>query len=565
MAGARRSRASIPAAKPAIATRSAGAATMAAFQPYFPTMVGGCADLVASTGAVIQGAGTFARVFAGRNVPFGIREHGMGAIVNGLALHGGVVKPFGSTFLVFADYMRPAIRLSALMGLPVVWAFTHDSVAVGEDGPTHQPVEQVASLRTIPGLWVIRPADANETVVAWRVALERTDGPVALALTRQDVPVLDRVEMAAPDGLERGAYTLWESPGANGSLDLLLLATGSEVSLALDAGRELAADGWAVRVVSMPCWELFDAQPREYRDEVLPPDVGARLAVEAGISLGWHRFVGDRGDIVSIERYGASAPGPTVLAELGLTTGAVRRARPRARRGPPARLLKEERMPKSPLHALADHGQSVWCDNLSRELLESGELARLVREDAVVGVTSNPTIFQKALAAGDAYDEQLRAVLAETNDPKELFVRLAAADVGRRVRSPAPGVGADRRAGRLRLDRGRSDARLRHRGDDRGGDPAARADRPAQPARQDPRHEARPARDRGHDREGQVDQRHPDLLARALRGGRGGLPARARAPRRGGRRPRLGRVGGELLRLARRHGDRPAPRGARRA
>ncbi len=312
-----------PATKPALATRSAGAATMAAFQPYFPTMVGGCADLAASTGAVIRGAGTFARVFAGRNVPFGIREHGMGAIVNGLALHGGVVKPFGSTFLVFADYMRPAIRLSALMGLPVVWAFTHDSVAVGEDGPTHQPVEQVASLRTIPGLWVIRPADANETVVAWRVALERTDGPVALALTRQDVPVLDRAEVAAPDGLERGAYTLWESPGADGSLDLLLLATGSEVSLALAAGRELAAEGRAVRVVSMPCWELFEAQPPGYRDEVLPPDVGARLAVEAGISLGWHRFVGDRGDIVSIERYGASAPGSTVLAELGLTAGAV--------------------------------------------------------------------------------------------------------------------------------------------------------------------------------------------------------------------------------------------------
>ncbi|MCC6223866.1 MAG: transketolase [Thermoleophilia bacterium] len=308
-----------PAAKPALATRSAGATAMAAFQSYFPTMVGGCADLAASTGAVIQGAGTFARTFAGRNVPFGVREHGMAAIVNGLALHGGIVKPFGSTFLVFADYMRPAIRLSALMELPVVWAFTHDSLAVGEDGPTHQPVEQVASLRAIPGLWVIRPADANETVVAWRVALERTDGPVALALTRQDVPVLDPAEVAEPDGLERGAYPLWESPGADGSLDLLLLATGSEVSLALAAGRTLAAEGLAVRVVSMPCWELFDLQPEAYRDEVLPPAVDARLAVEAGVSLGWHRFVGSGGAVVSIERFGASAPGPTVLSELGLT------------------------------------------------------------------------------------------------------------------------------------------------------------------------------------------------------------------------------------------------------
>ena len=290
---------------------------MAAFQRYLPTMIGGSADLAESTKAVFEGAGTFARTFAGRTIPFGVREHAMGGIVNGLALHGGMVKPFGSTFLVFSDDMRPSVRLSALMGLPVVWIWSHDSVGLGEDGPTHQPVEHLSALRAIPNLWVIRPADANETSVAWKVALERIDGPVALILTRQDVPVLDPAEVADPGGLERGAYVLWER--SSGLPDLVLLATGSEVSLALAAGRRLADEGVAVRVVSMPSWELFDAQPLEYREEVLPPEVDARLAVEAGIAQGWHRWVGDRGDILSIERFGASAPGGTVLEQLGFT------------------------------------------------------------------------------------------------------------------------------------------------------------------------------------------------------------------------------------------------------
>jgi transketolase len=306
-----------PSVKPKLATRSAGASVMASFQRYVPTMAGGAADLAESTRTVFEGAGTFARAFAGRNIPFGVREHGMGGIVNGLALHGGMVKPFGSTFLIFSDYMRPAVRLSALMGLPVVWVWSHDSVGLGEDGPTHQPVEHLMALRAIPSLWVIRPADANETSVAWKVALAREDGPVALALTRQDVPVLDPAEVADAAGLERGAYVLWES--GNGVADLALIATGSEVAPALEAGRRLADEGVAVRVVSMPCWELFEAQPAEYRDEVLPPEVDARLAVEAGVSLGWHRWVGDRGDVVAIERYGASAPGATVLAKLGFT------------------------------------------------------------------------------------------------------------------------------------------------------------------------------------------------------------------------------------------------------
>jgi transketolase len=306
-----------PGETPKMATRAASAKVMAAFQRCTPTMVGGAADLVESTKTVFEGAGTFSRDFAGRNVPFGVREHAMGAIVNGLCLHGGMVKPYGSTFLIFSDYMRPAVRLSALMSLPVVWVWTHDSVGLGEDGPTHQPVEHYAALRALPNLWLIRPADANETSFAWKVALEREEGPVAILLTRQDVPVLDPSEVADASGLERGAYVLWEANG-NGVPDLLLLATGSEVSVALEAGRRLADEGLAVRVVSMPCLELFEAQAPEYRDEVLPPDADARLAVEAGVSLGWHRWVGDRGDVVSIERFGASAPGATVLEKLGI-------------------------------------------------------------------------------------------------------------------------------------------------------------------------------------------------------------------------------------------------------
>ena len=301
-----------------MATRSAGQKAMAAFAAFAPTMLGGAADLVESTKTVFEGGGEFSAVHAGRNVPFGIREHGMGAIVNGACAHGGIVKPYGSTFLVFSDYMRPSVRLSALMGLPVAWVWTHDSVGLGEDGPTHQPVEHYAALRAIPHLWVIRPADANETAAAWRVALEREDGPVALLLSRQNVPVIDRASTAPADGLERGAYVLWQGHGA-GAPELILIATGTEVYMALAAAEALAREGVRTRVVSMPCMELFEAQPPEYRDQVLPEQCRARLAVEPGASISWWRWVGTDGDVLGLDRFGASAPGTTVLEKLGFS------------------------------------------------------------------------------------------------------------------------------------------------------------------------------------------------------------------------------------------------------
>jgi transketolase len=300
----------------ALATRAAGSAVMQAFAPFVPTMLGGAADLAESTKTEFKGESSANRGRAGRNVHFGVREHAMGAAVNGMALHGGIVKPYGSTFLIFSDYMRPAIRLSALMRLPVVWVFSHDSVGLGEDGPTHQPVEHYAALRAIPGLTVIRPADAAETAEAWRVALEDCRGPVCLLLTRQAVPVLDRSRLAAANGLARGAYVVSDHAGP---VDAIIAATGSELALALQAQDELSSEGIAARVVSMPSWELLDAQPDEYRESLFPPGVPV-VAVEAGVALGWERFA-ER--TVSIDRFGASAPGDEVLRRLGVTTAAV--------------------------------------------------------------------------------------------------------------------------------------------------------------------------------------------------------------------------------------------------
>src|SRR6185503_13543034 len=304
-----------------IATRVASGRVMNAIAPRLPALTGGSADLDPSTHTALKGLGDFnpqdyGGSPAGRNLHFGVREHAMGAIANGMAAHGATV-PFDATFLIFSDYMRPPIRLAALMGLHVVHIFTHDSIALGEDGPTHQPVEQLASLRAIPNLIVIRPGDANETAVAWRVALETRDRPVALVLSRQNLPTLDRNRYAPADGLRRGAYVLSDPPEAEPRL--ILIASGSEVGLIVAAKQQLEQRGIPVRLVSMASWELFDAQSRDYRDAVLPPSIPARLAVEAAATQGWHRYVGDRGDVLGVERFGASAPGSEMLQKYGFT------------------------------------------------------------------------------------------------------------------------------------------------------------------------------------------------------------------------------------------------------
>lgn len=299
----------------ALATRQASGKVLNALAAQLPTLIGGSADLAPSTDTILKGCGDFHQTSEGRNFHFGVREHAMGAILNGMALHGGI-RPYGATFLVFADYMRPAMRLAALSRLPVIYVFTHDSIGVGEDGPTHQPIEHLASLRAIPHLTVIRPADATETAIAWRVALER-NGPVALALTRQKVPVLDRRRFPAADLLAKGAYILADAEC--GPIRIILLATGSEVHPTLEARKILESKGIGARVVNLPSWELFAEQPLPYREEVLPPSVKARLAIEAGSPLGWREYVGDQGDLLGIEGFGASAPGAVVLEKYGFT------------------------------------------------------------------------------------------------------------------------------------------------------------------------------------------------------------------------------------------------------
>ena len=321
-----------PADPKGMATRKAGETVLQALAGRLPEIFGGSADLNPSTLTWLKGAGDFesprasqegaqGRVggawgYEGRNVHFGVREHAMASGVNGLALHGGFI-PYGSTFLVFSDYMRPAIRLSALMELGTLWVFTHDGIGVGEDGPTHQPVEHYAALRAIPEALFIRPCDANETVEAWKIGIVNRHRPTCLALTRQNVPTLDRSRFAAASGLARGAYVL--NPEV-AEPNILLIATGSEVQYIVAAADVLAARGIGARVVSVPCWKLFEEQPTDYQDAVLPPNVSCRIAVETGVSLGWHRWVGPRGRILSVDRFGASAPGPEVTRQLGFTT-----------------------------------------------------------------------------------------------------------------------------------------------------------------------------------------------------------------------------------------------------
>ncbi len=325
-----------PADAKGLSTRVAGGKIMNAIAPRVPALFGGSADLDPSTFTALKDLGDFEAGqpadadtegstgggwdYAGRNLHFGVREHAMGAIANGIAAHGGFI-PYGATFLIFSDYMRPPIRLAALSHLHVVHVFTHDSVALGEDGPTHQPIEQLANLRAIPNLTLIRPADANETAVAWRVALEMREKPVLLALSRQDLTTFDRDRYAPADGLRRGAYVLEDTKDRPPAL--ILIATGSEVGLIAKAAERLRADGVAVRCVSMPSWDLFEAQPKAYRDDVLPPAAKKRLAVELGVSQGWERYIGESGAMLGISHFGASAPADVLLREFGFTVDDV--------------------------------------------------------------------------------------------------------------------------------------------------------------------------------------------------------------------------------------------------
>ena len=303
-----------------LATRSASGQVINGLAEKVPTLFGGSADLAPSNNTLIKSSFDFQRgSYGGCNIHFGVREHAMGAILSGLALHKGL-HPYGGTFLVFSDYCRPAIRLAAMMKLPVTYVFTHDSVAVGEDGPTHQPIEHLAALRAIPGLIVIRPADATETAAAWKTALKTADAPVALILTRQNLPVLDRKQYSPASELAKGGYILADS---NGTPDVILIGSGSEVHLCLEARELLAKKGVAVRVVSMPSWELFEKAPRKHRDAVLPPAVAARVAVEAGRGQGWEKYVGLPEAIVGIDRFGASAPGGIVMKKYGMQSSAV--------------------------------------------------------------------------------------------------------------------------------------------------------------------------------------------------------------------------------------------------
>ena len=320
---------SLPAFLPeqgSLATRQASGKILNAVAPVLPTLIGGSADLAPSTETLIKGGeDVSAQNFSARNLRFGVREHGMGAILNGMALYGGLI-PYGGTFLIFADYMRPSIRLAAMMGLRVIYVFTHDSIGLGEDGPTHQPVEHLASLRAIPNLNVIRPGDAGEVPAAWKEALTRKSGPTALVLTRQKLPIIDRKRFGAAENLSRGAYILAKERGL--APELIFIATGSEVHVALEAWEALSQEGVAARLVNMPCRELFEKQSESYREEVLPKAVKIRLVVEAASPLGWERYAGDQGEILGIDRFGASAPYEILMKEYGFTTAnVVRRAK----------------------------------------------------------------------------------------------------------------------------------------------------------------------------------------------------------------------------------------------
>lgn len=306
----------LPTFSEAMATRAASGKVLNAIAPYLPTLIGGSADLAESNNTHLKDYKSFSPENKnGRNLHFGVREHAMGAILNGMALYGGVI-PYGGTFLIFSDYLRPALRLSALMKLRTIYVFTHDSIGLGEDGPTHQPIEQLASLRAIPNVTVIRPADANETTEAWRFAIKHTDGPVLLVLTRQKLPCFDRTRLTSSKELFKGAYILKET---SGNMDLILMASGSEVDLILKASDKLEAEGIKTRVVSFPSWEIFERQSDDYKRKIFPPEIKARLAVEAGVKQGWERYVGEKGDVICMKTFGASAPDKVLFEKFGFT------------------------------------------------------------------------------------------------------------------------------------------------------------------------------------------------------------------------------------------------------
>jgi transketolase len=417
-----------------LATRDASGKVLNAIAARYPWLIGGSADLAPSTKSrlTFEGAGELeADTPGGRNLHFGVREHAMGAILNGMALCG--IRPFGSTFLIFSDYMKPPIRLSALMELPIVYVFTHDSIGVGEDGPTHQPVEQLTALRSIPGIITLRPADANEVVEAWRTIIQLKRQPACLALSRQILPTIDRTRYAPASNVRRGAYVLADTNG--GPPDVILIGTGSEVGLCLAAYELLSGDGIKARVVSMPSWELFEQQDQAYRDSVLLPGVAARVCVEMGSVIGWDRYAGPTGARIGIYSFGASAPLKDLLQRFGFTAEAVATvargqiAKSKSYAAPMTTQRRDQRS-TNPLLQLREFGQAVWLDFLSRQFIADGSLRKLVEQDGLTGVTSNPSIFQKAIAGSQDYDASLRAAEAEGDrDVMALYEKLAIEDI----------------------------------------------------------------------------------------------------------------------------------------
>jgi len=417
-----------------VATRVSSGKVLNAVAQRVPWLLGGSADLATSTKTTLtfdDADALQAGTPGGRNVDFGVREHAAAAISNGIAVT--KLRPFWSSFLTFTDYARPAIRLSALMEIPVIHVLTHDSIGLGQDGPTHQPVEQLASLRAMPGLLVFRPADANEVVECWRVIMPLQHEAAMLVLSRQDLPTLDRSELGAASGVARGAYVLAETP-LGGQPDVLLLATGSEVHLALKARTELAAEGIGARVVSMPCWALFDRQPQSYRDQVLPPAVRARVAVEQASTFGWDRWVGPDGAVVGMHTFGASAPLKQLMVKFGFTeqnvTQTARDVVASIRRAPMDRPDGSAQIVRTATEDLHDAGQSLWLDSITRTMLDDGTLQRYIDHFAVTGLTSNPSIFGKAIDSG-AYDDQIRRMSGRFTSAEEVFLELAIDDLRR--------------------------------------------------------------------------------------------------------------------------------------